>query len=124
MSSLVSVTYQMTAMSVLTKGSDFTSEHLADIAVLLSSCTNVISTEVPIALGRIAACIRKNGKAEEFSKVEPARATEWLKLNCPVAAEKLQDFFSVHGHRCVQELDFYAKPWVLEPDGIISTIQV
>ncbi|EZA62576.1 Putative phosphoenolpyruvate synthase [Ooceraea biroi] len=124
LTSLVSVTYQMTAMSLLTKGSDeFTSDHHADIAVLLSSCTNVISTEVPIALGKIAACIRKSGKAEEFSKVKPAEAADWLKLNCPAAAEKLQTFFEVHGHRCIQELDFYAEPWGLKPDSIISTIQ-
>ncbi|XP_018056708.1 PREDICTED: uncharacterized protein LOC108692779 isoform X2 [Atta colombica] len=123
--SLVSVSYQMMAMSFLTNGSDnFTSEHLADIAVLLSSCTNVISTEVPIALGKIAACIRRSGKANEFSKLETAKVITWLELNCPPAAEKLQLFFKMHGHRCVHELDFFTEPWVLKPDNIINTIQV
>lgn len=125
MASLVSISYQMIAMSLLTKGSNnFTSDHLADIAVLLSSCTNVISTEVPIALGKIAACIRKSGKANEFSKIEPARVMDWLELNCPPAMEKLQTFFEMHGHRCVHELDIYTEPWVLKPDSIINTIQV
>jgi len=122
---MINVFYQMIAMMLLTKGSDnFTSNHLADIAVLLSSCTNVISTEVPIALSKIAACIRKNGKSEEFSKVEPAEAIDWLKLNCPPAAEKLCAFFDVHGHRCVHELDLFAEPWIFKSDSIISTIQV
>ena len=124
MASLVSVSYQMMAMSFLTNGSDnFTSEHLADIAVLLSSC-NVISTEVPIALGKIAACIRRSGKADEFSKLETAKVITWLELNCPPAAEKLQLFFKMHGHRCVHELDFFTEPWLLKPDNIINTIQV
>lgn len=122
--SMINVSYQMIAMLLLTKGSDnFTSNHLADIAVLLSSCTNVISTEVPIALSKIAACIRKNCKSEEFSKIEPAEAIDWLKLNCPPAAEKLCAFFDMHGHRCVQELDLFAEPWIFRSDSIISTIQ-
>jgi len=121
----VSVSYQMTAMSLLTKGSDtFTSEHLADIAILLGSCNNIISTEVPIALGKIAAFIRKSGKAEEFNKIEPAKAADWLKLNCPAAAEKLEAFFNMHGHRGVQELDLFSEPWILKPDHIITTIRV
>lgn len=128
MASFVSVTYQMIAMSLLTNGNDnFTSDHLADIAILLSSCTNVISTEVPIALGKIAACIRKSGKADEFSELETAnldRVMDWLKLNCPPAMEKLQAFFKMHGHRCVHELDFFTEPWELKPDSIINTIQV
>lgn len=112
-------------MSFLTKGSDnFTSDHLTDIAILLSSCSNVISTEVPIALGKIAACIRKNGKAKEFSKVESAEAIDWLKSNCPPAAEKLRTFFDTHGHRCVHEMDLFAEPWIFKSDSIISTIQV
>ncbi|XP_011867776.1 PREDICTED: uncharacterized protein LOC105561966 [Vollenhovia emeryi] len=124
MASLVSVSYQMMAMSLLTSGNEeFTSHHLADIAVLLSSCVNVISTEVPIALGKIALCIKKNGKADEFGRVETANAMDWLKLNCPPAMEKLQAFLDTHGHRCVQELDFFMEPWVLKPDSIINTIQ-
>lgn len=125
MASFISVSYQMIAMSLLTNGSDnFTSEHLADIAILLSSCSNVISTEVPIALGKIAACIRKSGKADEFSKIESTKVMAWLKLNCSPAAEKLQTFFEMHGHRGVQELDLFTEPWILKPDSIINTIQV
>lgn len=112
-------------MSLLTaKSEDITTDHIADIAILLSSCTDVISTEVPIALGKIAECIRKCGKAEDFVEIEPASAVEWLKTNCPRAAEKLLAFYDMHGHRCVQELDFISEPWILNPDSIISTIQV
>ncbi|XP_018354545.1 PREDICTED: prodigiosin synthesizing transferase PigC-like isoform X2 [Trachymyrmex septentrionalis] len=125
LASLVSVFYQTIAMSILTNGSDnFTSDHLADIALVLSSCTNVISTEVPIALDKIAACIRRSGKADEFSKLETAKVMTWLELNCPPAAEKLQLFFKMHGHRGVQEMDLFTEPWVLKPDNIINTIQV
>ncbi|KAL0121697.1 hypothetical protein PUN28_006885 [Cardiocondyla obscurior] len=125
LASLVSVTYQMIAMLLLTNGNDkFTSDHLADIAILLSSCTNVVSTEVPIALGKIAACIKNSGKAEEFKKIEAANVMDWLKLNCPPAMEKLQVFFDVHGHRGIQEIDLYAEPWSLKRDSIINTIQV
>ncbi|XP_012227531.1 rifampicin phosphotransferase-like [Linepithema humile] len=124
MTSYSNIVYQMIIMSVLTWGSsDFTSDHFADIAVLLSSCTNVISTQVPIALGKIATCIRQCGKAEEFSKIEPAKALDWLKSNCPSAAEKLQNFFDVHGHRALQELDLFAEPWIFKPDSIINMIQ-
>lgn len=125
MASQVSLSYQMIAMSLLTNGNDnFMSDHVADIAVLLGSCTNIISTEVPLVLGKIAACIRKSGKANEFSKIETANVEDWLKLNCPPAMEKLQAFYNIHGHRCVHELDLFAEPWVLKPDSIVNTIQV
>lgn len=119
-----SVSYQMFMMSLLTaRNEDITPDHLADVAILLSSCTNVISTEVPIALGKIAACIRKSGKAEDFSKVKSVNAIDWLKSKCPAAAEKMQTFFDIHGHRCVQELDLFSEPWIFKPNTIISMIQ-
>lgn len=111
-------------MKILTMGSDdITDNHIRDISTLLRSCDNVISSQVPIIAGKIAPCISKCGKAEEFSKVKPAEALDWLKSHCPSAAKKLQSFFDKHGHRGDQEMDLYAKPWIFEPDIIINAIK-
>lgn len=121
----VSICYQIFTMILLTKGSeDITSDHLADIAVLFGSCTNVISNDISLLLGEIAACIRNNGKTEDFDKIEPARGIDWLQSNCPLAAEKLQTFFDKHGHRGLQEMDFLSEPWILQPDNVIAMIKV
>lgn len=82
---------------------DLTSDHYHDIGVLLSSCSNVISADIPAGLDRISSAIRGSGKADEFLKVNAKDGVEWLKENCPTGAQELQSFLDVHGHRSYKE---------------------
>ncbi|XP_066587507.1 rifampicin phosphotransferase-like isoform X2 [Prorops nasuta] len=123
--SRVSVFYQILSMLFLTEGeAEFTPLHFADIAIVLSSCSNVISCEIPIALRKITQSIKESGKAEEFRNISASEAFNWLKVNCPVAAKQLELFLEKHGHRCIKELDIYAEPWNSKPESLLSTIQV
>ncbi|CAL7941056.1 unnamed protein product [Xylocopa violacea] len=123
--SRVSVTYQMFALSLLTQGyKDLVPEHFSDIAVLLSSCSDVVSAEVVTLLKKIVLYIKKNEKDEEFKKVDPTKAINWLKLNCPMAASELDNLLKSHGHRCIQEMDFISEPWSLKPENLITTLQM
>lgn len=112
-------------MALLTHGyKDLVAEHFSDIAILLGSCSNVVSAEVVKGLKKIVIYIKKNEKEEEFKKIDPAKAINWLKVNCPLAAMELDNLFEKHGHRCIQEMDFMSEPWCLRPESLITTLQV
>ena len=121
----MSVFWEIFLISVLTENScDLTAEHYSDIAVLLSSCSDVISAEVPIALREISKLIRDTGRGEEFSKIDSRNVSEWLKENCPKAAESLEKFLKDHGHRSIKEMDFMSETWSMKPEKLFSAIQV
>nr|XP_034193199.1 uncharacterized protein LOC117610209 isoform X3 [Osmia lignaria]XP_034193200.1 uncharacterized protein LOC117610209 isoform X3 [Osmia lignaria] len=122
--SRVSISYQIFAMTLLTSGyTDFVPEHFSDIALLLSSCSDIIGTEVVMSLRKIITYIKKDEKDEEFKIVEPTKGIDWLKINCPAAAEELNKFLKEHGHRCIQEMDFISEPWDLRRENLIVTLQ-
>lgn len=123
--SRVSISYQIFAMILLTSGyTDFVPEHFSDIALLLSSCSDIIGTEMVTSLKKIIYYIKKDKKDEEFKLVEPTKGIDWLKMNCPAAAEELHKFLKEHGHRCIQEMDFISEPWDLRRENLIATLQV
>lgn len=123
--SRVSVIYQIFAMGLLTSGyKDLVQEHFSDIAILLSSCSDIVSGEVVTGLNKIVHYIKTNEKGEEFKKIDPSKGIDWLKINCPQAAKELDNFLKQHGYRCIQEMDFISEPWSLRPQDLISTLQV
>ncbi|KOC62505.1 Cleft lip and palate transmembrane protein 1-like protein [Habropoda laboriosa] len=122
--SRVSITYQIFAMALLTKGyKDLIPEHFSDIALLLGSCSDIVSAEMLTSLKKIVIYIKKNEKDEEFKKVDPKKGINWLKVNCPSAAKELDSLLKEHGHRCIQEMDFLSEPWSLRPENLITTLQ-
>ncbi|XP_076242647.1 rifampicin phosphotransferase-like isoform X2 [Calliopsis andreniformis] len=123
--SRVGITYQILTMIFLTKGyKDFEPEHFSDIALLLGSCTDVVGAELLTWLEKIVKYINKSEKGEEFRKMDPTKAIDWLKINCPLAGKELQNLLQEQGHRCIQELDFLAEPWSLKPENLIITLQL
>lgn len=123
--SRISVFWEIFLISVLTENSgDLTAEHYSDIAVLLSSCSDVISAEVPIALRKISKFIKDTGRGEEFSQIDVEKVAEWLKENCPKAADSLEKFLKDHGHRSIKEMDFISETWSMKPEKLFSAIQV
>lgn len=122
--SRVSVFCQVFAMSVLTEGSEtFTAEHYSDVALLLSSCSNVVSAQVPTALRELAQTIKNSGKVEEFTKLDPKEALNWLNENCTSAAFMFDNFLKQHGNRCIRELDLMTETWEMRPENLLATLQ-
>ncbi|XP_076168383.1 rifampicin phosphotransferase-like isoform X2 [Ptiloglossa arizonensis] len=122
--SRVNVSYQIFAMSLLTSGyEDFVPDHFSDIAILLGSCSNIISGEVLLMLKRVVNYIKEIEEDEEFRQLDPKRAINWLEVNCPPAAKEFKNLLKNHGHRCIQELDFLSEPWALRPENLIITLQ-
>lgn len=113
-------------MSLLTQGGsgEITIDHYSDITTLLSSCNDIVSAQVPVALYKISSTIRNSGKVKEFSQVKPDEGFDWLLNNCPEAAELISAFLKRHGHRGIQELDLYVETWSFTPEKLIAALQV
>ncbi|XP_037037024.1 putative phosphoenolpyruvate synthase [Bradysia coprophila] len=122
--SKVSTVYQLLTLVLLTEGStELTVEHYADIALMLGSCKDVESAEVPKLLEEIAIEIYNRAKANEFINISPLEGIKWLKENCPTASASVQAFLNKHGHRALKEYDLVAITWGMKPDQVIDMIQ-
>ncbi|XP_046747290.1 uncharacterized phosphotransferase YvkC-like isoform X2 [Diprion similis] len=122
--SRVSVFCQIVAISILTEGAqDLNADHYSDVSIFLGSCSDVVSAQVPTALRKLANTIKNGGKAEEFVKLDPREARDWLTLNCTTAAVVFDDFLKEHGHRCIRELDLMTETWDMKPEKLISSLQ-
>lgn len=146
--SKVSSVYQMISLILLTEGGsgkfeklvflnkvplhtsifrslpDMTVENYADIALMLGSCKDVESAEVPKLLEDIAIEIFKKGKAEEFVNINSKVGQKWLDQYCSSAASLVTAFLLRHGHRALKEYDLTAITWGMKPDQVIEMIQM
>lgn len=83
-------------------------KHFHDLGLILSSCSNMVSAEIPTALENISDILREESLAEEFSKVKSENGVDWLKLWSPRAENELNIFLKNHGHRVVKEVRILA----------------
>jgi hypothetical protein len=119
-----SVSYQVFAMSVLAENQqDFNVDHYNDVAMLLSSCEDVISAEIPSTLADIARILIEDGQADQFVALEPQQGRKWLEDNAPKAAEVFEGFLREHGHRALREFDIYSRTWGTSPGDVVRMIQ-
>lgn len=119
-----SVLFQLLAFGCfVNKSKKLTTQHQSDIALILGSISDVESANVPEMIKEIAGKIVLQKKHEEFLKVDRTEATAWLSVNCTSSHELLEAFIKRHGHRSINELDFIAKPWSVEPEKIIDMIK-
>lgn len=103
--SKVSSFSQIISMIVLTEGQeDLTAEHHSDIALLVGSCKDVESADVPIRLKEIAVSIFNDKKREEFSVVPSIEGVKWLEINCPRAFRLFEEFLNINYHRALKEV--------------------
>ncbi|XP_014672895.1 PREDICTED: putative phosphoenolpyruvate synthase isoform X2 [Priapulus caudatus] len=101
-----------------------TNEVLSDVAMLLSTCPDVLSANVPAALRTMALEVLNTGKADFFQSLSPEAAAEWLRSNESEKLKKLYDeFIEIHGHRCVRESELWEKPWRMEPAKFVKSLQ-
>ncbi|XP_065335145.1 rifampicin phosphotransferase-like isoform X2 [Cloeon dipterum] len=120
--SRVSIFTQIAAMSVLTENdADWRMDHYTDISLLLSSCSNVESAEIPSQLREIAAVVAEED-SDFFTSAEPSIALNWI-LKESDAASKFKAFLDAHGHRSIREFEFHTLTWGMKPENLIKTLQ-
>lgn len=119
-----SLMFQMFAFVILVgKNEKLSTDHYRDIGLILGSITDVESANVPEMIKEIAGMIAMENKQEGFLNVDSKIAADWLKGNCSSAFELYKSFMHRHGHRSINELDFIAKPWSMEPEKIAEMIK-
>ncbi|XP_015597464.1 uncharacterized protein LOC107268831 [Cephus cinctus] len=120
----VAVFSQMFLISILMEGQEeLNDNHYSDIALLLSTSSDVISAQVPKILKEIAESIKASGKAEEFISIHASHGRDWLKVNCPSTSVLFEDFLKKHGHRCVKEFDLLIETWSMKPEKTLMALQ-
>ena len=93
----------------------------SDFNLLISSCTDVISAEVPNNLREIAKSIKNK---ESFRQLSDEEALQVLIKGTDESSAKFKQFLERHGHRGYREADAMYKPWKGNPIPCIKTIKV
>lgn len=107
----VSTFSQIITLLVLAEGADdLSATHLTDIGLILSTCNDVESAEVPNMLEEIANEIYLAGVMDEFLALAPEDGAKWLSMRCAAAGRMLNNFISRHGHRAIKEV---RTVWIL-----------
>ena len=124
------VTVSMHAFGIIMKilkgnAMDINEEHMADMALILSECKNVISAEVPCFVHDLAKQIAKSDIKEQFLNRSPEDCDSLLRNSID---DKLKSdyihFMEIHGHRSVREPEFIDKSWSQNPSQLMQTIQL
>lgn len=92
-----------------------------DFNLLISSCDEVISAEVPNSLRDIAKSIQNR---DHFLSLTDKEAIEQLLSGSDEAALKFRHFLDRHGHRAYRELDAMHPSWRDDPTPCVKTIKV
>nr|XP_053638125.1 prodigiosin synthesizing transferase PigC-like [Cherax quadricarinatus] len=122
--SKVSSSTQCIALLLLAEGKEFSEENIADMALLLSTCAQVESADVPTALKELARVIGENEEAEEFLSITSEEGQVWLESHPGIVGDTYRSFLARHGHRCIKELDLSSLSWGLDPRPLVYTLQV
>lgn len=93
----------------------------ADIGLLLSSCTDVVSAEVPNELQKIVKAIRN---PKEFARLTDGDAQKYLESEKDEAGRFYKEFLKKNWHRALKEFDHYTRPWGWNPQPVVKTIKV
>ena len=92
-----------------------------DFNLMVSSCDDVISAEVPNNLREIAKSVKDK---EGFKRLSDEEALKTLRDGKDEASKLFEKFINRHGHRGYRELDPMHPPWRDDPIPCIKTIKV
>ena len=92
-----------------------------DFNLLISSCDEVISAEVPNNLRDIAKAIEDK---KQFIQLSDEEALKALKYGTDESSQKFKQFLLRHGHRGYREFDPMYPTWATNPIPCIKTIKV
>ncbi|XP_038662228.1 putative phosphoenolpyruvate synthase [Scyliorhinus canicula] len=102
----------------------YTPEMMSDLAVLYSTCPDVLSADIPTYLEDIVELIKTQGKVNTFLEMDAQNAASWLlSQQSGAIGQKFQEFLEKHGYRCLREAELHEKSWASEPSKIIPAIQ-
>ena len=93
----------------------------SDYQLMISSCNEVVSAEVPNELREIARSIKN---PEKFMNLIDEEALKRLRDGKDEASKKFALFIKKHGHRGYRESDPLYLPWRDNPIPVIKTIKV
>ena len=97
-------------------------QHLeSDFNLMIFSCDEVVSAEVPNILREIAKCIKDK---QWFCKLSDEEALQMLREGTDDASVKFRDFLQTHGHRGYKEMDFMCQTWEDNPIPCIKNLKV
>lgn len=86
------------------KIAELSPEYTNDVGLMLNSCKDIESAQIPISLEQIVQCIQMTGKQSEFGAIDAEKGVAWLQENCRNAYDLLQVFLKTHGHRAFAEV--------------------
>lgn len=95
-----------------------------DLNMLMSTCNDVVSAEVPTFLRNIARAILDKPKFAELSDDEALAVLQGKSGNEREAATIFASFLKWHGHRGYREMDVYNKPWERNPLPCVQVVKV
>lgn len=109
MVSMITTIYQIVLFSILAENrNEMTQDYIIDITLLLSSCQNAESAEIPVLLENIVSTIldyTDDVKIKVFCEINPHDGVEWIKNNCADASKLFETFLNKHSHRGYQEVN-------------------
>lgn len=106
-STMMCTIYQIILFSAMAEGKkEITQDYLQDVTVLLSSCENAESAEIPILLEEIASALLRcnSSKAMEFCEISPDKGIAWLTEHCIKSYTLFELFIERNAHRGFQEV--------------------
>ncbi|XP_059507737.1 putative phosphoenolpyruvate synthase isoform X2 [Stegostoma tigrinum] len=112
-------------VSVLSEGkAKWTPELVNDVAVLYSSCIDVVAADIPTSVEAITEAIQTQGKRSEFLKLDAESAISWLlSQESGEAGQTFQNFLKNYGFRCLREAELREKSWMSDPIKLFPAIQ-
>lgn len=67
--------------------------------------------------------LRRDPIAENFVRMSPKEALEWLEKDDGEAAQQFRSLRTKHAHRCYKELDVFSKTWDIDPIPLVQSLQ-
>ena len=113
------------AMLFLKKGTkEISVEALADMALILSDCREVVSAQVPIAIQDLAERIEASNMKDQFLNMSTEECDSFLRNSSnDVIKAAYSGFMEKNGHRGIREADFIEKSWSQEPKNLIESVK-
>ncbi len=113
-------------LGILAKGEEPTVEHHAEVAQMLAGASNVESADIAAGVERILDRLLLQPEVERyFAEADGAVALAWLQSEASGdAGREFAAYLRRHGHRAVRELELRQKGWALDPNPVITSLQV
>ncbi|MGB9371727.1 MAG: PEP-utilizing enzyme, partial [Halobacteriota archaeon] len=111
---------------LLSKGAPPTAQHSAETSRLLSGAKDVENYDIVSGVKRIvSALVQHDGpQLDRFVGLDAQAADRFLRHEASASVQRAYTtHLERHGHRCIRELDMYAKDWAEDPTPVVKAVQ-